>query len=147
MSRSGLGAFRPISPGAGSAGGAAHGRVSRTVRSRRSTWRNTQSRSRWLNSTSVAQRGYCELTVNEGNCESTSNGAWPLGKYGIEDLAQCVERCRRCTRCRYVSFSWAHDECGWFHNCRLPLETKYQGDTYETMHVVKRNRTTSSLVP
>ena len=126
---------------ADSAWGAAHRRVSRTVRSRRSTWRNTQSRSSWLNSTSVAQRGYCELTVNEGNCESTSNGAWPLGKYGIEDLAQCVERCRRCTRCRYVSFSWAHDECGWFHNCRLPLETKYQGDTYQTLHVIKRNRT------
>lgn len=122
---------------AASAAGGARGRVGRTARSRRSKWRNTHSRSRWLNSTSVARRGYCDVTMNEGNCESTSNGAWPLSKHGIEDLAQCVERCRRCTRCRYVSFSWAHDECGWFHDCRLPLETKYQGDTYETLHVVK----------
>ena len=36
---------------------------------------------------------------------------------------------------RYVSFSWAHDECAWFTHCRLPLEQKYQGDTYQTLKV------------
>jgi hypothetical protein len=55
---------------------------------------------------------------------------------GVADLAQCAERCRSCANCRYVSFSWAHDECAWFTHCRLPLEQKFQGDTYQTLKVV-----------
>ena len=55
---------------------------------------------------------------------------------GVTDLAQCAERCRGCANCRYVSFSWAHDECAWFTRCRLPLEQKFQGDTYQTLKVV-----------
>ena len=54
---------------------------------------------------------------------------------GVADLAQCAERCRGCANCRYASFSWAHDECAWFTHCRLPLEQKYQGDTYQTLKV------------
>ena len=74
----------------------------------------------------------------------------------MTDLAQCAERCRGCANCRYasfswaliltlaltltryVSFSWAHDECAWFTHCRLPLEQKYQGDTYQTLKVKPR---------
>ena len=36
-----------------------------------------------------------------------------------------------------ASFSWAHDECAWFQHCRLPLEQKFQGDTYQTLRVAK----------
>ena len=55
---------------------------------------------------------------------------------GVTDLAQCAESCRSCANCRHISFSWAHDECAWFTHCRLPLEQKFQGDTYQTLKVV-----------
>ena len=67
-------------------------------------------------------------------------GNWGLRRRGIDDLAGCVARCRTCARCRFVSFSLAHDECGWFHSCPLPLELAFQGNTYVTVRV-RHNRT------
>ena len=99
--------------------------------SRRSRLKHVQRRGRWPNATSVARRGYCEVTSRKGDCRRDDKGYWT----GVADLAQCAERCRGCANCRYVSFSWAHDECAWFTHCRLPLEQKYQGDTYQTLKV------------
>jgi len=101
-------------------------------------WRH--SRGKWPNSTTTPRPGYCETTASEGDCGQSSKGYWQLARHGIHDLAQCVARCHGCAHCRYVSFSWAHDECAWFSHCRLPLEQAYQGDTYQTLQVAKSGR-------
>ena len=71
--------------------------------SRRSRLKHVQRRGRWPNATSVARRGYCEVTSRKGDCRRDDKGYWT----GVADLAQCAERCRGCANCRYASFSWA----------------------------------------
>ena len=45
----------------------------------------------------------------------------------ILTLADCVDACRRCARCNFVSLSFRpfHEECMWFHACpRFPHELR-----------------------
>ena len=74
--------------------------------------------------------GYCAVTHGgwEGDCERGDSGSWEPHHHGLRDLAACVERCRRCVRCRYVSFK-PREDCSWFHTCQLPLQTEYGGFT------------------
>lgn len=37
----------------------------------------------------------------------------------VVDLETCIQRCRACTRCRYVSFSQKLADCSWYHACNL----------------------------
>ena len=92
-------------------------------------------RVRWSNATSVPRVGYCDVTSDEGDCVTGDKGYWSLARRGIGSFGSCAGRCRACARCRFVSYSPAHDECAWYHSCALPLETGYQGDTYQTLRV------------
>ena len=123
---------------AGDEGGASDG-VRRLRRRHRRTSLSLLRRARWPNATTVPRVGYCGVTADEGDCARSDKGSWALGKYQIRHLVECVARCRGCARCRYVSYSPAHDECAWYHSCRMPLETAYQGDTYQTLRVERTN--------
>ena len=44
--------------------------------SRRSRLKHVQRRGRWPNATSVARRGYCEVTSRKGDCRRDDKGYW-----------------------------------------------------------------------
>jgi hypothetical protein len=91
--------------------------------------------------------GYCAQTpcikhdyhTSARSCNRADFGCWLAREHGIKDLADCVERCRACRNCNYVSFSRssAHNDCSWFRECNMtalvpPPET---GLDYATMQV------------
>ena len=59
-----------------------------------------------------------------------AQGGWAAGwasARGILTLADCVDACRRCARCNFVSLSFRpfHEECMWFHACpRFPRDLR-----------------------
>ena len=56
----------------------------------------------------------------EGNCSSGDLGTYrPVTEYGIRSLADCHAACRRCPRCRFVSWSVRRKECAWFRSCDI----------------------------
>ena len=85
--------------------------------------------------------GYCDVTPSgPSDCYRGSKGSWVLhelaGPFGTRSIETCIERCRRCPRCAYVSISWVNDECAWFAECSLDhLKLAYGGETYTTLHV------------
>ena len=83
-------------------------------------------------------RGYCARTCDgdEGDCAIGDLGTWPGRKYGILGLTACAAACRRCARCRYVSFSAKNDDCSWFHSCSMQhLGIDWGGDSYTSLAV------------
>ena len=81
--------------------------------------------------------GTCTETPNsEGDCQRGHLGSFPASKLGRKvSLESCAERCLRCARCHYVSLSISHDDCSWFHTCRLPLQLTRGGATYRSAAV------------
>ena len=71
--------------------------------------------------------GYCDRTVQSGDanagCAEGDKGSWPLAikgdQEGLHTLNDCITRCQRCNRCRYVSASLRHNDCSWFHRCNM----------------------------
>ncbi|KAL1502906.1 hypothetical protein AB1Y20_010979 [Prymnesium parvum] len=86
----------------------------------------------------AARRGYCEGTRDgdEGDCAAGRKGSWPLSP-AMCSAAACARRCREaCGRCRFVSFSLAHQECSWFADCRVDaLRLEAGGASYLTWDV------------
>lgn len=80
--------------------------------------------------------GTCEQTEFGGDCTSGTLGAWQA-----PSLAACVQRCKGCVRCRYISFSAKHADCSWFAECNLgALHTfeahpELRGWSYRTVQV------------
>jgi len=80
---------------------------------------------------SKRRRGYCAVTTGGlGDCNAGSSGSFALTtaefEYDVESV--CVQRCRQCKRCRYVSFSKQWKDCSWFHQCPIrELETRTKG--------------------
>ena len=70
---------------------------------------------------SPAQPGHCGTAEGHGDCESGSKGSWVLSASAVTSWAaaqsQCVDRCLRCKRCTYVSYSRSHNDCSWFTEC------------------------------
>ena len=86
--------------------------------------------------------GYCGPTQDgESDCVAGSQGSWRLAAAGEQRslasfLRACVGRCRRCSRCRYVSASQAKESCDWFASCNTDeLGLDFGGETYLTLHV------------
>ena len=65
------------------------------------------------------------------------SGARGLGPEAAAALAAaCEERCRACARCRFISWSWRHGQCSWYHSCELDgLSYKGGGDAHVTVEV------------
>ena len=66
------------------------------------------------------RKGICTTTVDgwQGDCERVLLGTWPVARgTAVHDANSCVERCRSCLRCQFVSFSRQNRDCSWFHSC------------------------------
>lgn len=81
--------------------------------------------------------GYCSTTDDApSDCEHADKGS--VSK--LPDAAACAAFCRRCHRCRFISFSASHSDCSWFHSCRgfdksEVLGLEFGGETYLTMRI------------
>ena len=84
--------------------------------------------------------GFCDRTEGEGNCKRGQQGAWEMGgageATGLLGISACVRKCEACSRCQYVSFSSHHEDCSWFHSCRLDrLQSMPGAETFRTIQV------------
>ena len=91
-----------------------------------------------------ASPGFCDITAFGSSCETDSKGAWELGRQHlvgnlslmIATPADCVDACRHCRRCNYISFSTSpsHDECSWYQTCDVAhLQFFGSGPDYVTL--------------
>ena len=68
---------------------------------------------------SPPRSGYCNVTVGGGAsvCATADLGSFTMP----ENAGQmaCFELCKRCERCRYISYSTHHRDCSWFSSCDL----------------------------
>ena len=75
-------------------------------------------------------------TIRPGNCGATSmanhcngthrSGAWNTTVHNITSLSECVEKCKACSACNYVSFSVSggrgspgDEDCSWYRMCDM----------------------------
>jgi hypothetical protein len=86
--------------------------------------------------------GYCGITRFASDCApGRVSGSWKLSEHqrlGFE--AACVERCKACEHCRFVSFAKKWRDCSWYTHCNLDrLQTTLLG--YYTLEVAERSAT------
>jgi hypothetical protein len=74
-----------------------------------------------LTTLSDTSYGYCAATVDgdNGDCDAGVRGSWMASEAGVQTLAECADLCGNCSRCNYVSFSLAGNDCSWHHSCSL----------------------------
>ena len=89
------------------------------------------------------QGGYCGVTVSASGCnEDSDDGSWPLSKKQATSWgsakAACEGYCRRCARCKYISFSRRNLDCSWFARCKLSQLSNHVGG-FRTLQVTKAN--------
>ena len=68
--------------------------------------------------------GYCEVTIAGGvDCAFGTKGSWELQVNETRTpevaLDSCMQRCRACSRCNYVSVSRRFGDCSWFSRCNV----------------------------
>ena len=85
------------------------------------------------------EAGFCAITDGAGDCRVGRSGSWPIG-----DFSACVERCKTCDRCRYISHSPRLKDCSWYASCNRPLRQEPSG--FSTQHV-HENRPPIPLEP
>ena len=87
--------------------------------------------------------GYCAATGSPGNCSSDLMGSWPIRQSRIRGMPDCIERCRSCRQCAFVSLSLApsHRECSWYAQCNLDdLRPSPETGEYWTVQVKSPRR-------
>lgn len=101
----------------------------------------------------AVRRGVCEYSeASAGNCELDFRGTW-TDPSASASIAGCVESCRACTRCGYISYrpgrhNASQGVCKWFHQCRTStLYTSHAGALYYTRQVRGRGVAAASLLP
>jgi len=71
----------------------------------------------WRNESGLAlprRRGYCARGREDvGDCDAGLVGS----RRGVGHIDECIELCRTCCRCHYVSFSTQHESCSWHTSC------------------------------
>ncbi|KAL1507088.1 hypothetical protein AB1Y20_007947 [Prymnesium parvum] len=104
----------------------------------------------------VARRGFCSVTTTgETDCDDGESGSFLFGSHldghnvlfgndreAKEDrmeaaLARCLDRCSRCLRCRFVSFSLEKEDCSWYAECNLK-ELHEQNFGFSTAEVQRK---------
>jgi hypothetical protein len=89
--------------------------------------------------------GYCAETADgwAGDCAAGLQGSW-----GIRRWSACVERCERCARCNFVSFSDTNRDCSWHFACAVESLNSHGigGSSYVTARV-KPRAVRSCLLP
>jgi hypothetical protein len=81
--------------------------------------------------------GVCSGTDSgESDCARSRKGSWSTVRYAIGDLDACVQRCKGCKRCHFVSFSPLSQDCSWYANCDLDrLLTEAVGQAFDFVTV------------
>tara|TARA_B110001452_G_scaffold8996_1_gene7827 strand:+ start:1048 stop:2049 length:1002 start_codon:yes stop_codon:yes gene_type:complete len=80
-----------------------------------------------------AYPGYCGKTeAGRSNCETATRGSFkvrPADTGSWPAIARfCMQRCRSCTNCHFISFSREWEDCSWFAQCDLSsLQDQPQG--------------------
>lgn len=76
------------------------------------------SADRWI---ATSFTGHCGETKSAGNCDSGDKGSLGIPSGAPFDFASavddCLQRCARCSRCRYISVSVKWRDCSWYHRC------------------------------
>ena len=90
---------------------------------------------------SSPQLGYCGVTIDwEGDCSLGLSGSWRANQHNITGVQSCARHCqRRCPRCNFISFSADNNDCSWFNNCPLPLQTKFAGFKWRSLQARARS--------
>ncbi len=73
-----------------------------------------------VNATALAlppQAGFCEGADYDADCNSALKGSWPMPARAT--FRTCIRRCLTCSRCNYVSFSAAANDCTWTFWCDM----------------------------
>jgi hypothetical protein len=90
-------------------------------------------------SVGLPRMGYCDFTPSivdarhfRLECERKAMGA-----VRAQTLDECVALCTNCAACRYVSFSRAQSECGWFAACDWDRLMLSDGTGFRTLPVRK----------
>ena len=80
--------------------------------------------------------GVCGVSADSSDCARGASGAWRLAEHRMRTVQDCVDKCRGCARCNYISFSTSplHDECSWYHTCDVAnLQFFGSGPDYVTL--------------
>jgi len=71
----------------------------------------------------ATRAGHCGGTAGNTPCGAMSHrmprGSWDADKSGIRSLAECVQVCRTCDACVFVSFHLGHNDCSWYTRCAM----------------------------
>ena len=81
-----------------------------------------------------AKKGFCGHTVAGSlhSCHRDRRGSFGLSMHAARTLESavrvCLDACRRCARCRYITVSPTERDCSWYHDCDLDqLQQTYDG--------------------
>lgn len=81
----------------------------------------------WL---SIARGGYCASTSGSTDCSKHHKGSWPLNAASgwTSAAAQCLELCRACASCHFITVSLPEQDCSWYAKCDVEhLHTELGG--------------------
>jgi hypothetical protein len=100
------------------------------------------------------KEGVCGATTfssSAQDCENGMSGAWHMSKLTRKDedalRESCVERCMRCARCRFISFSIVWGDCSWYHDCEMGALKRKLGGAIINGYSSARVRETVALPP
>ena len=100
------------------------------------------------------KEGVCGATTfssSAQDCENGISGAWHMSKLTRRDedalRESCVERCMRCARCRFISFSIVWGDCSWYHDCEMGALKTELGGTAINGYSSARVRETVAVLP
>ena len=76
-----------------------------------------------------SRTGYCGETDadQKADCVAGDAGSVVMSAQQLEGwsslAAACLDECRRCARCNFISISLRWGDCSWFHTCPADLKT------------------------
>ena len=97
--------------------------------------------SAWLN---ASTEGYCAVTCPEHNqpaselCDHADKGSFVLqrsSKTWRAAVHECLDRCKSCKRCRFISVSLFWADCSYYARCRLKQLSQDEARSFRSARV------------
>ena len=67
--------------------------------------------------------GACGTAHDKGDCDRDRRGFWTLSRGQVETWLTardtCMQKCRSCDRCHFISYSLKHRDCSCFSSCNM----------------------------
>ena len=76
-----------------------------------------------------------------GDCLSSPHGWFPEP---TEDVHHCIQRCRNCEQCAYVSFAKSSGDCTWFSQCELRVADANRLSRHDSSYISARVKNQSN---